>query len=261
MLKVFRNTSKLKWSLGSLLLGAIFLVPSHLLAQSIPSLSLSVGGGAAGPKEISSTLQILTIVTLLSLAPSIVVAMTSFTRFVIVFSLLRHAMGTNQVPPNQILVGLALFMSFVVMAPTLKRINDEALQPYTKNEISQNDALKAAGKPLREFMLKYTREKDLALFVSMINKEKPASMEDVSLVHIIPAFIISELKTSFQIGFMVYLPFLVIDIVVASVLLAMGMLVLPPVIISLPFKLMLFVLVDGWNLIVGSLVKSFEVGV
>ncbi len=235
-------------------------LPLFLMAQSIPSVSLNVGG-VAGPKEISSTLQILTLITLLSLAPSIIVAMTSFTRFVIVFSLLRHALGTNAVPPNQILVGLALFMSFVVMGPTIKRINDEGLQPYTRNELNQNDALAAAGKPLREFMLKHTREKDLALFVSLISKEKPKTKDEISLTHIIPAFIISELKTSFQIGFMIYLPFLVIDIVVASILLAMGMLVLPPVMISLPFKLMLFVLVDGWNLIVGSLVKSFEVGV
>jgi flagellar biosynthetic protein FliP len=209
---------------------------------------------------MSTTLQILALITILSLAPSIIVAMTSFTRFVIVFSLLRHAMGMQQVPPNQVMVGLALFMSFVVMAPTIKRINEEAYQPYSRNELTQPEALKAAGKPLQEFMLSHTREKDLALFVSLISKEKPKSREDISLVHVIPAYIISELKTGFQIGFMVYLPFLVIDIVVASVLLAMGMLVLPPPVIALPFKLMLFVLIDGWNLVVGSLVKSFEVG-
>lgn len=246
----------LKWMVAAL----FALIPSVLVAQSIPSVSLSVGG-VAGPKEISSTLQILTLITILSLAPSIIVAMTSFTRFVIVFSLLRHAMGTQQVPPNQVMIGLALFMSFVVMAPTIKKINEEAFQPYTKNELTQSDALKAAAKPLSEFMLAHTREKDLALFVSLISKEKPKSKEDISLIHIIPAYIISELKTGFQIGFMIYLPFLVIDIVVASVLLAMGMLVLPPPVIALPFKLMLFVLIDGWNLIVGSLVKSFEVGV
>lgn len=242
------------------LLGFSFLfVPSVLLAQSIPSVSLSVGG-LAGPKEMSSTLQILSLITILSLAPSIIVAMTSFTRFVIVFSLLRHAMGMQQVPPNQVMIGLALFMSFVVMAPTIKRINEEAYQPYSRSELTQPEALKAAAKPLQEFMLSHTREKDLALFVSLISKEKPKSKEDISLLHIIPAYIISELKTGFQIGFMVYLPFLVIDIVVASVLLAMGMLVLPPPVIALPFKLMLFVLIDGWNLVVGSLVKSFEVG-
>ncbi|MDB5038158.1 MAG: flagellar biosynthesis protein flip [Bacteriovoracaceae bacterium] len=244
-------------ALPFILLGV--LVPGLLFAQSIPSVSLSVGG-VAGPNQISSTLQILLMITILSLAPSIVVAMTSFTRFIIVFSLLRHAMGTTAVPPNQIVVGLALFMSFIVMAPTIKRINEEALQPFTRNEITQADALKAAAKPIQEFMLKHTREKDLALFVSLISKDKPKNKDDISLMHIIPAYIISELKTGFQIGFMVYLPFLVIDIVVASILLAMGMLVLPPPVISLPFKLMLFVLIDGWNLIVGSLVKSFEAG-
>jgi flagellar biosynthetic protein FliP len=245
--------------LASLAAGFIFL-PTTLMAQALPSVSLSVGG-AAGPKEVSATLQILALITILSLAPSIIVAMTSFTRFVIVFSLLRHAMGTQQVPPNQVMIGLALFMSFVVMAPTIRKINDEALQPYSRNELTQTDALKAAGKPLQEFMLSHTREKDLALFVSLISKEKPKSKDEISLLHVIPAYIISELKTGFQIGFMIYLPFLVIDIVVASVLLAMGMLVLPPPVIALPFKLMLFVLIDGWNLIVGSLVKSFEVGV
>lgn len=234
------------------------LIPVVLTAQSLPAVSLNIGG-AASNKEMSTTLQILLLVTVLSLAPSIIITMTSFTRFLIVFSLLRHAMGTNQVPPNQVLVGLSLFMTFVVMGPTFKAINEQAIQPFSKNELSQAEAFKAAGKPLQEFMLKYTREKDLALFISLLSKDKPKNKEEVTLLHVIPAFIISELKTAFQIGFMVYLPFLVIDIVVSSILLAMGMLVLPPVIISLPFKLMLFVLIDGWNLIVGSLVKSFEV--
>lgn len=236
---------------------AIFFV-ERLNAQGIPSVSLSVGQ-AAGPKEISTTLQILAMITVLSIAPAILVTMTSFSRFVIVFSLLRQAMGAHSVPPNQVLVGLALFMTFIVMGPTLKRMNDEALQPYTRNELAQKEALEAAAKPLREFMLAHTREKDLALFVSLSSKDKPKTQADIGMAEIIPGFIISELKTAFQIGFMVYIPFIVIDIVVASVLLAMGMMVLPPVIISMPFKLMLFVLVDGWNLIVGSLVKSFEV--
>ena len=235
--------------------GGFFLFPLFLGAQNLPSVNVSFGG--TGPKEISSTLQILLMLTILSLAPAIVVTMTSFSRFVIVFSLLRQALGTQQVPPNQVLVGLALFMSFLVMSPTLKRINEEAFVPYTQNKVSQKEALDLAAKPMRDFMLAHTREKDLALFVSLQGGEKPKTMADVGMASIIPAFIISELKTAFQIGFMIYIPFIVIDIVVASVLLAMGMLVLPPVIISLPFKLMLFVLVDGWNLIVGSLVKSF----
>jgi len=233
----------------------LFFLPAVLSAQNLPSVNVNFGG--TGPKEISSTLQILLMLTILSLAPAIIVTMTSFSRFVIVFSLLRQALGTHQVPPNQVLVGLALFMSFLVMSPTLKRIHDEAYVPYTQSKVTQKEALELAGKPMREFMLAHTREKDLALFVSLQGGEKPKTLSDIGMASIIPAFIISELKTAFQIGFMIYIPFIVIDIVVASVLLAMGMLVLPPVIISLPFKLMLFVLVDGWNLIVGSLVKSF----
>lgn len=250
--KVWKLLKGLKYLIAAL---ALFL-PALSFGQGLPSVNVSMGG-STDPNEISTTLQILFMITILSLAPAIVVTMTSFTRFVIVFSLLRQAMGAHNVPPNQVLIGLALFMSFVVMAPTIKDINDKALQPYMKNEILQEDALEAAAKPMREFMLSHTREKDLALFLSFDGDEKPESVEDVSTADIVPAFIISELKTAFQIGFMIYIPFLVIDIVVASILLAMGMLVLPPVIISLPFKLMLFVLVDGWNLIVGSLVKSF----
>lgn len=238
--------------------GGALIFSSVCKAQGLPSVTVSMGG-ATNPEQISTTLQILLMLTILSLAPAILITMTSFTRFIIVFSLLRQAMGVQNVPPNQVLIGLALFMSFVVMAPTLKDINDNALQPYIRNEILQKDALDAAAKPIRQFMLKHTREKDLALFLSLSKKEKPGSVHDVGIAHIVPSFIISELKTAFQIGFMIYIPFLVIDIVVASILLAMGMLVLPPVIISLPFKLMLFVLVDGWNLIVGSLVRSFEV--
>ncbi len=227
-------------------------------AENLGSINVNLGG--TGPKEISTTLQILMMITVLSLAPAILVTMTSFTRFIIVFSLLRQAMGTHSIPPNQVVVGLALFMSLVVMGPVITKINKEAYEPYTKGELTQKEALEAGAKPLREFMLKHTREKDMALFVSMQTGEKPKTLNDVGMASIIPAYIISELKTSFQIGFMIYIPFIVIDIVVASILLAMGMLVLPPVIISLPFKLMLFVLVDGWNLIVGSLVKSFGVG-
>lgn len=243
----------------SLLVFAFFaMIPLDLFAQGLPSVTVSMNG-ATQPEQLSTTLQLLLMLTILSLAPAILITMTSFTRFVIVFSLLRQALGVQNVPPNQVLVGLALFMSFAVMAPTIKEINDKALQPYLKNEILQKDAIEAASKPIRAFMLSHTREKDLGLFLSLSQKEKPKSVDEVSLASIVPSFIISELKTAFQIGFMIYIPFLVIDIVVASILLAMGMLVLPPVIISLPFKLMLFVLVDGWNLIVGSLVRSFQV--
>lgn len=244
--------------LSLLVFSFLALIPLDLFAQGLPSVTVSMDG-ATQPEQLSTTLQLLLMLTILSLAPAILITMTSFTRFVIVFSLLRQALGVQNVPPNQVLVGLALFMSFAVMAPTIKEINDTALQPYLKNEILQKDAIEAASKPIRAFMLSHTREKDLGLFLSLSQKEKPKSVDDVSLASIVPSFIISELKTAFQIGFMIYIPFLVIDIVVASILLAMGMLVLPPVIISLPFKLMLFVLVDGWNLIVGSLVRSFQV--
>lgn len=244
------------------LVSAIFLffvlglLNGSIFAQGLPSVTVSMDG-AASPERLSTTLQLLFMITVLSIAPAIIITMTSFTRFIIVFSLLKQAMGVHNVPPNQVLIGLALFMSFVVMAPTLGQINENALQPYLRNEILQKDALEAAKKPMRDFMLAQTREKDLALFLSMQKEDRPNSKEDIKLASLVPSFIISELKTAFQIGFMIYIPFLVIDIVVASILLAMGMMVLPPVIISLPFKLMLFVLVDGWNLIVGSLVKSF----
>ncbi|TVQ76233.1 MAG: flagellar biosynthetic protein FliP [Bradymonadales bacterium] len=240
------------------LFAGLSLIPWTGFAEGLPSVSVSLGG-ASEPEQISTTLQILLMVTILTIAPAILITMTSFTRFVIVFSLLRQAMGVTNVPPNQILIGLALFMSMAVMAPTIKEINENALQPYIKNQLRQEDALEAAMKPLRSFMFKHTREKDLALFIGISGDERPSSLEDISTANLIPSFIISELKTAFQIGFMIYIPFLVIDIVVASILLAMGMLVLPPVIISLPFKLMLFVLVDGWNLITSSLVRSFGV--
>lgn len=236
---------------------ALLLTPGLLYAQSL-SVNL---GNSFGPKEIGTTLSIFVLLTLLSLAPSIIITMTSFTRFIIVFSILRQALGLQAVPPNQVLVGLALFMSFIVMTPTIDSIRQNAYEPYTKNEISQREAIDVASQSLRTFMLKHTREKDLALFLGLSKKEKPATIDEVGILHIVPAFILSELKTAFQIGFMIYIPFIVIDMVVASILLAMGMMVLPPIIISMPFKLMLFVLVDGWNLIVGSLVKSFEVGV
>lgn len=240
-------------------LGLLFLIPLRLFAEGLPTVSMSMGGSTK-PDQISNTLQILLMITVLSLAPAIVITMTSFTRFIIVFSLLRQAMGVQNVPPNQVLVGLSLFMSFVVMSPTIESLKKEAFDPYVRNELNQEQALAAAAKPLRAFMLKHTRDADLALFLNLQGKDRPKSPEEIGTASMIPAFIISELKTAFQIGFMVYMPFLVIDIVVASILLAMGMLVLPPVIISLPFKLMLFVLVDGWNLIVGSLVRSFQAG-
>jgi flagellar biosynthetic protein FliP len=195
--------------------------------------------------------------TVLSLAPAILIMMTSFTRIVVVLSFLRQAMGTAQMPPNQLIVGLALFLSFFVMAPTFKTISTEAVEPYLNEKIDQSSAYEKAEKPLREFMFNQTREKDLELFLSMSKMAKPQTRADVPTYVLVPSFVISELKTAFQIGFMLYLPFLVLDLVVASVLMAMGMMMLPPMMVSLPLKLLLFVLVDGWDLVVGSLVKSF----
>jgi flagellar biosynthetic protein FliP len=210
-----------------------------------------------GPAEPTVVLQIFLLMTVLSLAPAILIMLTSFTRIVIVLSLLRRALGTNQMPPNQVMVGLALFLTIFIMAPVWQRVNQNALQPYLDKKIDHQQAFANAAKPLKQFMMKQTREKDLALFVDIAEMERPRTVEDIPTKVLIPSFIISEVKTAFQIGLLLYVPFLIIDMVVASVLLSMGMMMLPPIMISLPFKLMLFVLADGWYLLVGSLVKSF----
>ena len=227
-------------------------------ANTIPIPTISIGvGESTNPSDLVKTLQIVFLLTILTLAPSILVLMTSFTRIVIVLHFLRQALGTQQMPPSQVVVGLSLFLTFFVMSPVIKQINNTALQPYLKKEISQKEAFNKALIPLRKFMLKQTRKKDLALFISLSQNKKPKNISEVSTLTIIPAFVISELKTAFQMGFLIYIPFLILDMVVASVLLSMGMMMLPPVMVSLPFKLMLFVLADGWNLLVGSLIKSF----
>lgn len=225
-------------------------------AIPLPTIQLGMEDSNS-PEKVSSAIQVLILLTVLTLAPSILIMTTSFSRIVIVLSFLRQAMGTQQTPPNQILVGLALFLTTFVMGPVWSEINEKALQPYLGEKLSQGEALQVAQIPIKRFMLRQTREKDLALFVN-ISGQKPATKEDAELRAVIPAFIISELKTAFQIGFMIYIPFLILDMVVASVLLSMGMMMLPPVLISLPFKLMLFVMVDGWYLTVGSLMKSFS---
>ncbi len=213
---------------------------------------------ARSAEDVSTALQILALLTVLTLAPAILIMLTSFTRIVIVLSFVRSALGSQQVPPNQVLVGLALFLTFFVMAPSLGAMNEQALQPYLRGEITQQAAVDRASVPLRGFMLKQTRESDLDLFVSLSGAKRPANPSEVSMLALIPAFTLSELKTAFEIGFLIYLPFLIIDMVVASVLMSMGMLMLPPVMISLPFKLLLFVMVDGWNLVVRSLIQSFH---
>lgn len=236
------------------------LVPAAAWGQALPPLpSIQIGlEGADRPEQVSVLLQILLLLTVLSLAPAILIMMTSFTRLAVVFSLLRHALGTQQMPPNQILIGLALLLTFFLMAPVYERINSEALQPYLAEEISEETALNNALVPIREFMLKQTRKKDIALFLNISGEERPHGYEDIPTTVLLSAFVISELKTAFSIGFLIYIPFLVIDMVVASVLLSMGMMMLPPFMVSLPFKMMLFVLTDGWYLLVGSMVRSFS---
>ncbi|RME35790.1 MAG: flagellar biosynthetic protein FliP [Deltaproteobacteria bacterium] len=226
-------------------------------AQGLPTLTVGIGE-AGSPGEVSTALQILVLLTVLSVAPAILLMTTAFTRIVVVLSFVRQAMGTQQMPPNQVIIGLSLFLTFFIMAPVFSQINDTALKPYLEGKLPQKQALSRAVKPMRDFMFRQTDEADLTLLVSLTNDQQPDSMEDVPTMTLIPAFMLSELKRAFQIGFLIYVPFLVIDMVVASVLMAMGMMMLPPPIISLPFKLLLFVLVDGWGLVVGSLVQSFS---
>lgn len=209
------------------------------------------------PENVSTTIQLLLLLTVLSIAPSILILMTCFTRIVIVLSFVRTSLATQQMPPTQVLISLALFLTFFIMAPTFSEINDEAIAPFLDGEIGQEEAFDRAALPLKEFMSAHTREKDLALFMGYGGLERPETIDDIPLTALVPAFAISELKTAFQIGFMVFVPFLVIDMIVASILMSMGMMMLPPVMISLPFKILLFVLVDGWYLVVKSLLLSF----
>ncbi|MBO9540968.1 flagellar type III secretion system pore protein FliP [bacterium] len=238
----------------SLALGAWALAQAPALAQlAVPRIPVS-----GAPQDVAANLQLLALLTVLSLAPAILLLMTSFTRIVIVLSFTRQAMGTQMMPPNQVIIGLAMFLTFFVMAPTLGEINTKALQPYMANQITQAVALDRAQAPIRKFMFKQTRQKDLALFVHMAKLQRPRNPNDIPTYVLVPAFVISEIKTAFQIGFVIYLPFLVIDMIVASLLMSMGMMMLPPVMISLPFKLILFVLVDGWHLLSRALVSSFQ---
>ena len=230
----------------------------HAMTFPIPSLQLNVET-AKTPEEVAVVLEIIALLTILALAPAILILMTPFTRLIVVFHFLRQAMGTQSSPPNQVIVGLALFMTFFIIKPVAQQIYQQSLNPYLERQITYDKAFERAQAPIRKFLLTNTRESDVALFVKGADMKKPETRDDVSLLVLIPAYVISELKTAFIIGFVLYIPFLVIDMVVASVLLAMGMMMLPPVMISLPFKLMLFVLVDGWHLISGSLLKSFGV--
>lgn len=213
---------------------------------------------ARGPEDVALSLQVLFILTVLSLAPAIILMVTSFTRIIIVLSFIRNALATQQLPPTQVLVGLALFLTLFVMMPVWSEINTNALQPYLRGEMPAQQALEKAITPLREFMFKQTREKDIALMVRLAKIERPKNRNEVPTYILIPAFMLSELKTAFEMGVLIYVPFIIVDMVVASVLMSMGMIMLPPMMISLPFKILLFVLVDGWDLVVGSLVESFK---
>ena len=262
-----------RWSLALLLVTAVSLLPGVAQAQvqaqaqtaadstaSAPSFSLLPNLKVDGGEDYALPIQLLLLLTVLSLAPAIVVLMTSFTRLVVVFSILRTALGIQQSPPSQVLIGLSLFLTFFIMNPVISKVHDDALQPYVAGQIGQQEAMDRAAVPMKKFMLAQTREKDLMLFMDMAKIESVTTAEAVPLYVLVPGFVISELRIAFQIGFMVFLPFLIVDLIVASVLMSMGMMMLPPVMISLPVKLLLFVLTDGWYLIVESVVKGYAGG-
>ncbi len=244
-------------ALGILFYCAFYTGWARAASPPVPGISLNVGT-SNNPQDVSQSLQILLMLTVLSLAPAILIMMTSFIRIIVVLSFLRSALATQQMPPNQVLVGLALFLTFFIMAPTFQQVNTVAVQPYLQGQVTQAEAFQRGMEPLRSFMFKQTRQEDLALFMSLSNLPKPNSYVDIPTYVVIPAFAISELKTAFEIGFILFVPFLIIDMVVASTLMSMGMMMLPPMMISLPFKLLLFIMVDGWALVVKSLVLSFH---
>jgi flagellar biosynthetic protein FliP len=247
---------KLRPFLFAAALGLLLAGCSGSPQWSAPGVTLSVEPGG-DPQQVSSGVQLLVLITVLSMAPAILILATSFTRIVIVLSLLRNAIGTPAIPPNQVMIGLSLLLTFFIMSPVYTRIDEQALQPYLKAEIDQPTAFRLAAEPVRDFMFKQTRPKDIELFLEMNGQGRPETLEDISTVALLPAFVISELRTAFIMGFAVYIPFLIIDMVISSVLLSMGMMMLPPSLISLPFKILLFVMVDGWYLIVRSLAQSF----
>ena len=254
---------KIRYSLFAYL-GFFLLIPAVLVAQDIggvripiPKIAFDISE-ATSPKDVALSLQILFLLSILTLAPSIILMTTAFTRVVIVLDFVKRALSLQQMPPTQVIVGLSLFLTFFIMAPTFSEMNEKALQPYLQGEISNQQFYDRGIEPLREFMFKQTREKDIALFIKLSNIEKPKNKTEVPVYCLIPAFMVSELRVAFEIGIYLFLPFIVIDMVIASALMAMGMIMLPPVMISLPFKLILFVLVDGWNLLIYELVKSFK---
>lgn len=236
---------------------ALFAQEAGGVRMPIPKITFDIRE-AATPKDVALSLQVLFLLTILTLAPSIVMMMTSFTRVVIVLDFVKRALSLQQMPPNQVIVGLSIFLTMFIMAPTLNEVNDKALQPYLKGKIGNQQFYERGMEPLRKFMFRQTRKKDIALFIELAKLEKPKNEKDVPTYCLIPAFMISELKRAFEIGIYLFIPFIVIDMIVASALMSMGMIMLPPVMISLPFKLVLFILVDGWNLLIYELVKSFR---
>lgn len=234
-----------------------FISDTANAAPLIPSVNVDVGT-AETPQDVSSTLQVIAVLTVATIAPAILLMTTSFVRIVVIIGFLRNAIATQNVPPNQVIIGLAMFLTFYIMAPYWSVANEQGIQPYLNGQISQEEALTNTLEPIREFMFRQTREADLALFVNLSEAERPESQEEVSTFVLIPAFMISELKTAFQMGFMIYVPFIVIDMIVATTLMSMGMMMLPPVMISLPFKILLFVMIDGWHLLISSIITSFR---
>ncbi len=238
----------------------LMLAAQFAAGQSVPSVTVSVKDSGGEEGQLASTIKIALMLTLLALTPAILMMMTSFTRLIISFHFLRQAMGVQGVPPNQVVVGISLFLTIFIMSPVGVKINEVAIKPFNEGKLTEMQALSASVEPLKEFMLKQTREKDLALFYQLSGVKRPQSKKDVGMIVLIPSFILSELKTAFQIGFLLYIPFLIIDIVVASILVALGMIFLPPIMVSLPFKIVLFIIADGWGLLISSLLKSFNLG-
>jgi flagellar biosynthesis protein FliP len=241
-----------------LLLVLLPAVADAAVQMGVPGMNLKIGEGPTKPQDVATALKLLALLTVLSLAPAILIVMTSFTRIVIVLSMLRHATGLQDTPPNTVLVSLALILTMFTMSPALEQANERALTPYMSSKIDGDAAVKEALKPFREFMIRQTREQDVRLMLNIAKAPDPATTDDLRTIHLVPAFMLSELKTAFQIGFVIFLPFLLIDLIVSSVLMAMGMLMVPPMMISLPLKVLMFVLIDGWNLVVGALLESFH---
>lgn len=243
---------------AALLMAVLGSASAHAAAVGLPGVEITIGGAAADRGEVATAVKVLIGLTILSLAPAILVVMTAFTRIIIVLAMLRHAMGMQDTPPNTVLVSLALFLTIFTMLPVFNQINDKAFAPYMEGRISYQKAFDGGLAPMRDFMIRQTREQDLGLMLDIAKAPAPGSVDDIKTLHLIPAFMLSELKTAFQIGFVIFLPFLLIDIVVSSILMSMGMLMVPPMMISLPLKVLMFVLIDGWNLVVRAVITSFH---